>query len=134
GLIESIDNYLSFVVRIICIILLIALVITVSISIFTRFIVFTPLNFANPLSIYLLMWLTFLCSGLAVKEGEHIYVDLFISKFNKNRFIIHIIINTLVAIFLSIVVYYGFIYAMTGFNYNDPLVFGISMFIPYLSL
>ncbi|WP_164667685.1 TRAP transporter small permease [Virgibacillus doumboii] len=131
----KIDKILSKTVEIICVLLLIATVTTISVSIFTRFVIFYPLNFADALGKYMMMWMAFLGSGLAIKAGEHIAVDMFMDKLNaKNRKILLVIIDVLISIFLIFLIYYGWIFALSGKGSHDPFVFGISMMIPYLSV
>lgn len=132
---RKIDDILSLVVKVICVILLGAIVTTISVSVFTRFVIFYPLNFADALAKYLMMWMAFLGSGLAIKEGEHIVVDMFVNKLGgRAKKMLLIAINIVVSIFLMIVIYYGFLYALSGRDSHDPFVFGISMLIPYLSV
>ncbi len=132
---KRIDQALSKTVQNICIALLVAIVATVSIAVFTRFVIFYPLNFSDALAKYMMMWMAFLGSGLAIRAGEHIAVDMFVSKIkgsSKKKLLI--IMNILVSIFLIAVTYYGFQNAWNGKDSHDPFVFGISMMIPYLSV
>ncbi|MGY4691415.1 TRAP transporter small permease [Salibacterium sp. K-3] len=132
---EKADRVLALAVKVVCVTLLGAIVLSISASIFTRFVVFSPLNFANGLSKYLMMWMAFLGAGLAIRDGEHIVVDMLLRKLNGgNRTRLLLFINTLVSVFLLIIVYYGFLYALSGIDSNNPFVFGINMMIPYLSV
>lgn len=132
---RKIDGILSSTVKIICVILLIAIVATISVSVFTRFVIFYPLNFADALAKYLMMWMAFLGSGLAIKEGEHIVVNMFVEKLgSKGKRTMLLITNVVVSAFLIVVIYYGYLYALSGKGSHDPFVFGISMMIPYLSV
>lgn len=132
---DKVDRVMSKTVEVICVILLIATVTTISASIFTRFVIFYPLNFADALGKYMMMWMAFLGSGLAIKAGEHIAVDMLIDRLKeKSRKLLLITITVIVSVFLIFVIYYGFIFAWSGKGSNDPFVFGISMMIPYLSV
>lgn len=129
------DQIVSRSIEILCVILLASIVITISISVLSRFVVFNPLNFANPMSKYLMIWLAFLGAGLAFRYGEHIAVDMISDRLKqKTRKKLMIAIDILTSSFLTVMIYYGFIFAMSGINSNDPLVFNISMIIPYLSV
>ncbi|MFZ4452742.1 TRAP transporter small permease [Salibacterium aidingense] len=132
---QKADHILALSIKIICVTLLAVIVLSISASIFTRFVVFSPLNFANALSKYLMMWMAFLGAGLAIREGEHIVVDILLRKLKgKNRTRLLLFINTLVSVFLLLIVYYGYLYALSGIDSSDPFVFGINMMIPYLSV
>lgn len=129
------DNNVARVVEIVCVFLLAMIVIIISVSVFTRFVMFNPLNFANPLAKYLMLWLAFLGAGLAFRFGEHIAVDMFVDKLkSSSKSLLIITSNILISIFLIVVIYYGFEFALSGLESNDPLVFGISMVFPYLSV
>src|SRR5699024_7005624 len=130
-----VDQTVSKSVEVICVVLLAATVITISISVFTRFVMFNPLNFANPLAKYLMIWLAFLVSGIAFRYWEHIAVDMFTDKLQGNsKKILLIVIDVLVSVFLIVLIYYGFIFARSGLGSANPLVFNLSMLIPYLSV
>ncbi|SFD87647.1 C4-dicarboxylate transporter, DctQ subunit [Lentibacillus persicus] len=129
------DQMVSKFIEIVCVILMASIVVTISTSVISRFVVFNPLNFANPLSKYLLIWVAFLGAGLAFRYGEHIAVDMISDRVKQQtRKKLLIAINVLTSVFLIAMIYYGFIFAMSGINSNDPLVFNISMAIPYLSV
>lgn len=132
---QKIEKSLASIVKVACVILLASIVIVTAVSIFTRYIFFHPLNFANPLSIYLMMWVSLLGSGLAIRKGEHIFVDLFIRRFTgKKKLRILLLVNFITALFLLIMTIYGFQFAFTGLKSIDVFVFGISMLVPYLSV
>lgn len=131
----KVDNWLATFIKIICAILMIAIVLVVTINVITRFVFFNPLNFGSGLSKYLMIWIAFLGIGLAAQNGEHIAVDMFLRKLKgKSETFLLIIINVVVSIFLIFVIYYGFIYAISGSDSYDPLVFDLNMMIPYSAL
>ncbi len=129
------DKILGTIAQIACIALLAIIVITISISIFTRFVFFNPLNFADALAKYLMIWMCFLGSGLAIRAGEHVVVEMFSNSLKeKSRKKLILFINIIVSLFLIIIIYNGLIFAFSGIGSHDPFVFGISMLIPYLSV
>ncbi|OZU88024.1 hypothetical protein CIL03_12870 [Virgibacillus indicus] len=132
---KKVDNVLGKTVQILCVALLAIIVLTISISITTRFVFFNPLNFADALAKYLMIWMCFLGSGLAIRAGEHIVVEMFRDSLTeKGRKKLIVFIDIVVSVFLIIVIYNGFIFAFSGLGSHDPFVFGISMIIPYLSV
>ncbi|ALX47837.1 TRAP transporter small permease [Lentibacillus amyloliquefaciens] len=129
------DRIVSKFIEIVCVILMASIVVTISTSVISRFVVFNPLNFANPMAKYLMIWVAFLGAGLAFRYGEHIAVDMISERLNqKTRKQLIVAIDILTSFFLMAMIYYGFIFAMSGLESNDPLVFNISMAIPYLSV
>lgn len=132
---KVIDNIIGSIVKVLCILLLIIIVCTIAISITTRFVFFNPLNFADALAKYLMIWMCFLGSGLAIRSNEHIIVDIFSSKLkNKGKKRLLIFSYIIVSFFFIMVIYNGFRFALSGVSSHDPFVFGISMVIPYLSV
>lgn len=129
------DKNLTSIVRVACVVLLAIIVITVSVSIFTRFIFFTPINFTDSLSKYLMIWLSFLGIGLGIRENEHIAVDMFVGKLTgKAKSALLILSDVIVSLFLLFIIYYGFVFAFNGSGTHDTLLFGVSMTIPYIAL
>ena len=129
------DAALARTVQALTVLLLGIIILTVSISVITRWLIFYPLNFADPLSKYLLMWVSFLGAGLVFRTGEHIAVDMLKNKFKgRSERVLLVLLDVLTSIFLAAVIYYGFQFAWKGRTSHDPFVFGISMMIPYLSV
>lgn len=118
-----------------CVVLLGLMVLTTTASIMTRFVIFHPLNFADPLAKYLMMWCAFLGVGLALRKGEHIAVEMLKDRLKGTPAVVlaHLV-DGVIFVFLGAVVFYGFGYAWSGRESHDPFVFGVSMAIPYLSV
>lgn len=130
-----IQDTLYVVVRAICVALLGLIVITITAAVFARFIIFTPLNFSDPLSKYLMQWLVFLGVGLAMCKGEHVLVSAFSDRLSiKARRVLAVIISLSVAVLFVVIMVYGWQYAMSGRTSSDPFVFGLPMIVPYLSV
>jgi len=129
------DRRFSKGVESVCVFLLAAIVITVMASIVTRFAIFHPLNFADALAKYLMMWMAFLGVSLALRKGEHIAVEALKAHLTgRTRLLLELVIAGGMAAFLALVVYFGALNAWSGRNSHDPFVFGVSMMIPYLSV
>lgn len=134
-ILKRIDSILGKTVQILSVVILAIIIITISVSITTRFVFFNPLNFADALAKYLMIWMCFLGSGLAIRSGEHIIVDLFSNSLSeKASKRLMVFINVIVSVFLILVIYQGMSFALSGLGSHDPFVFGISMIIPYLSV
>lgn len=130
-----IEHSLYVTVRAICIALLGLIVIAISAAIFARFIIFTPLNFADPLSKYLMQWIAFLGVGLAMRRGEHVLVSALSDRLSQQmRRGLALAILLAVAGLFTVILVYGWQYAMSGLTSSDPFVFGVPMVIPYLSV
>ena len=132
---DKIDHFLISFIKLICAILLIAMVATISVSVFTRFVIFSPINFADALTKYLMIWLAFLGSGLSLRYREHIALVMILEKLTeKQRNKLLVMIDVAVSIFLIVIIYYGTIFSLGGLTSTDPLVFGIKMIYIYLAV
>jgi len=135
ALVRGADHWLALVVRLICVLLLGGIVITISASVFSRFVIFNPLNFADAMAKYMMQWMAFLGVGLAIRSGEHVLVDMLVGQFStKAARVMLVVINVLVSILFATIAYYGTLNALSALNSRDPFVFGISMATPYFSV
>lgn len=133
--IERLDRSLARLVELTCVALLAIIVSTICISVVTRFVIFYPLNFADALAKYLMQWMAFLGVGLAIRTGEHVLVDMFTNSLTERwRLNFYVFTNILLMGLFTAIVYFGTIYAMSGWNSQDVFVFGVSMAVPYFSV
>jgi len=79
-----------------------------TITVFTRYVLnFVP-SWSEEIPRYLLVWITYLGAGLAIKFKEHISLDVFFNLMPfRARQAGHLILNGLVAIVAVIMVVYG---------------------------
>ena len=121
--------------RIFCAACLLAIVLCTALSVFFRYVFFLPLNFSDPLSVLLLTWMAFVGTGLAVYSAEHVIVDYFISRFPRKIKTAAAVVSTVLVSFLCVTIaHYGFSFAWIMRDSRDPLVFNLSMIVPYISV
>lgn len=88
--------------------LLTLILIIIPLQVFCRFGLHHSLSWPDEVSPYLLAWITFLGSVLAMRKGEHINFDVLINKMgNKLRFYIVVLRELIVLLFLFILFYFG---------------------------
>lgn len=135
AVIRKIDKWLATTVQVTCVLLLAGIVMTISASVFSRFVIFNPLNFADALAKYMMQWMAFLGVGLALRSGEHVLVDILATNFSTRQAkVLLVVLNILVSVLFATVAYYGALNALSGLSSRDPFVFGMSMAIPYSSV
>ena len=102
------------------------------VQIFYRFILGGGIVWSEEIAKYLMVWMALLGSSMLFREGGHIAINYFISKFSFLRFILmfHAILS---AVLFVLLIYYGIDYAVFGFRCISPAS-GISKFWPYLSI
>ena len=118
-----------------CCFLLVAIVLVTSTSVFFRYVLSVPLNFADQLSAYALAWICFVGSGVVLAHGEHVAVDFFEKRLPVSlRRAVYLIYVVCFSLFLLAMIYYGSIYAWGVRGSIDPLLLNMSMMVPYLSV
>lgn len=77
-------------------------------QVFFRYVLEIGIPFAEEFSRYIMVWITFLGSALAIHTKDHITMNIFINKLKgKARLWIDLAANALVVVFLSIVLVQG---------------------------
>ncbi|MBY7144476.1 TRAP transporter small permease [Virgibacillus sp. NKC19-3] len=121
------DAYLNFidrvnnVVKYLVSILFIALVVLVFMQVVTRFIINYPLSWTEEISRYLMIYIVFIGSALAVRTNEHIAIDFLleiISPKNKKR--LNIITLFISVLFFAMLTYFGFQLTLIVFDQATP--------------
>ena len=102
------------------------------VQIFFRFILGGGFAWTEEIAKYLMVWMALLGASMLFREGGHIAINYFISKFSFLRHILifHAIVSSALFILL---IYYGIDYAAFGLKSISPAS-GITKFWPYLSI
>lgn len=116
----------------ISILFFIIMTLIVWVQIFYRFILGGGVAWSEEIAKYLMVWMALLGSSMLLREGRHIAINFFISKFSFLRYILmgHAILSAALFVLL---IYYGIDYAIFGFKSISPAS-GIRRFWPYLSI
>jgi len=105
---EKIMNRLEKILLNLAGIALFGVVISVAIQIIARNFLHIPVAWTEEVARYLMIWMTFLGSPVALKKGEHLFVDLFYNKFPaKGRQWVHLLCDVAVFIFCIYLLYFG---------------------------
>ncbi|MCS7232510.1 MAG: TRAP transporter small permease [Synergistetes bacterium] len=99
-----------------------------------RFILHSPLTWSEEAARYMMVWVTYLGAGIAVKKGRHIGVTMFISKVPLSlRKSLIIFSEIIVIVFLFLLVYQGINLLLTLKDQISPAM-GLPMVIPYFAI
>ncbi len=99
-----------------------------------RYVFNAGLRWPEEATVFLMAWMTFLGSAVAIKQMEHINIDLFVEKLSeKGRFILRFITKLMMLAFIIFLVYFGFKFALNSMNFTSNAL-GISLFWPRLSI
>ncbi|KUK14411.1 MAG: TRAP transporter small permease [Synergistetes bacterium] len=99
-----------------------------------RFVIHSPLTWSEEAARYMMVWVTYLGAGIALKKGRHIGVTMFISKLPlKLRQPLLVFSEVMVIVFLAILVYQGINLLLTLRTQISPAI-GMPMVIPYFAI
>jgi TRAP-type C4-dicarboxylate transport system permease small subunit len=119
------------------VITMVLLVLTVSLQVFMRYVVSSPVTFTEELSRYLLIWVGLLSASYAYRQRMHLALDLLILKLSgRSKMILNIFIHSMILLFAITVLLYGgyeLTYMVIELGQSSPSL-GISMGFVYLSL
>lgn len=108
-------------------------VVTVT-QVFMRYVVRSPLFWAEEAARYLMVWLVFLGAALGIREGAHIALEIFIKSLPQRvQRTASVLAKTLILLFLIFVFKEGIALCRALAFQRSPAI-GISMFWPYLSV
>ncbi|MYN14811.1 TRAP transporter small permease subunit [Pusillimonas sp. TS35] len=115
--------------------LIAAMTVVIWLSVFTRYVSEDPIPWAEQVAKYLMIWAAFLGSSLALREGAHISVNLVVGLFPpKVRKVFACLVILLNLVFLTTCMTYGFIYIYNIRGQIDPMVWDMSLSIPYAAI
>jgi TRAP-type C4-dicarboxylate transport system permease small subunit len=92
-------------------------------NVITRYVFSYSINWAEELSRYLMVWTAFLGAGLAMREGQHVAIELLHDYLPKpSRAYFKAIIGLLMISFMTILVYLGFQYAFESMEQKSAVL------------
>ena len=99
-----------------CIILMVTLV-----AVFMRYVMVSPLKWAEEFSRYVFVWTVMISVGLGLLDGEHIALNLFTSKLKlKYQTILYVFDMILISVFDIVLIYFGTILAVQNMSVKSP--------------
>jgi len=131
---SSISSILDKISRAIVLIASSIMVLAILLQVFCRYVLNSPLSWPEELTIYLMAWLAFIGSAVAVKSSEHIGVDLLLVFLpERAKVLLLFIVKLIMMIFAVFLFKAGLQFALFGWPMiSDAL--RISMFWPRLSM
>lgn len=134
---NSVIKFLDYVLSRASIAIMVLLVLTVSLQVFMRYIVGSPVTFTEELSRYLLIWVGMFAASYAYRQRMHLALDLLILKVNGSQKVaLNVLIHSLILLFsLAVLVYGGGQLVYLSFELGQSSAsLGISIGIVYLAL
>lgn len=115
--VEGVNLLLKYIVSV----MFIALAVLVFFQVITRFVIDYPLAWSEEISKYLMIYIVFLGSALAVKDRQHIAIDFLteiVSPANKRK--LNGLILMICSIFFVILTYFGFVLTFMVIDQATP--------------
>jgi TRAP-type C4-dicarboxylate transport system permease small subunit len=105
---DRVLEWITTVVKWVMVSMTIVIFIITTYTVFTRYVLNIVPSWSEEIPRYLLVWITYLGAGLAIKFKEHISLDVFFNLMPlRARQVGHFFLNGLVAIVAVIMVVYG---------------------------
>ncbi|PIE64790.1 MAG: hypothetical protein CSA26_06275 [Desulfobacterales bacterium] len=115
-------------------IIMVVMVSVISLQIFCRYVLNSALIWPEELTIFLMAWMTFVGSAIALRDWEHIGIDFFVGKLStKHRNITNIAVKLLVMFFVVFLLFTG-IFLVGSSSHMISEALRISLVWPRLSV
>jgi len=132
--IEKLLIPLDAIIRLFLITSFLGMVIAVSAQVLYRYVLSTPIPWAEELARFLFAWVTFLGASVAAKNKAHTGVELFVSFFSeKVQRIVTLVAYLICMGFVVLVGRYGFALVSSTMTQRSPALH-LSMSIPYTAV
>jgi TRAP-type C4-dicarboxylate transport system permease small subunit len=132
-MIQSLDNMLLRANRWAIIAILAAMALMVFANVALRYLTDQSILWAEEASRYAMIWLTFIGSGLVLRHGGHIGIDMLQERLPRHAPAIRGVVFLLMLVFFVLMVWIGARYAMLTWAQTTP-VLGIPMGVVYLAM
>jgi TRAP-type C4-dicarboxylate transport system permease small subunit len=92
-------------------------------NVFSRFVLNSSLGWADELSRFIFIWISFLGAVMAYGTDDHVGLNFLVAKIKSGRIqnIIKVVSDLLILAVLGIIAYYGYIVAVSATNVSPAL-------------
>lgn len=133
-LVEKFSAGVNTLAKSMIIVFLAVMTTTTSLQIFFRYILNSSLSWPEELNVFLMAWVTFVGSSIALRNMEHIGIEMFVGMLPKplSR-VVNLCAKLAVVLFLIMLIKYGLNVALISLDTSSSALV-ISMFWPRISL
>jgi C4-dicarboxylate transporter, DctQ subunit len=131
---KALSNGISAIEKGLSVVLMLAMAVIVTLAVCARYVFNSPLSWAGEMSVFLLIWISFIGGSLGLKYKSQAAVTIgldYVSK--KIKKIVLIIGHFIMLLFLCLLIYYSVSWVLSpsvAFQKSSTLL--IPMWIPYL--
>jgi C4-dicarboxylate transporter, DctQ subunit len=130
---KTISNGISTIEKILSMILMFSMAVIVTLAVGFRYILNSPLSWAGEVSIFLLIWISFIGGSLGLKYKSQASVTILLEYVSsKVKRIILILGHMIMLVFLVLLIYYSISWILSpSVAYQKSTAMLIPMWIPY---
>ncbi|MHA7136196.1 TRAP transporter small permease [Rossellomorea arthrocnemi] len=130
---KAISNGISSIEKILSMILMFSMAVIVTLAVGFRYILNSPLSWAGEVSIFLLIWISFIGGSLGLKYKSQASVTIVLEYVSsKVKRIILILGHVIMLVFLVLLIYYSIRWILSpSVAYQKSTAMLIPMWIPY---
>ncbi len=97
-----------------CYILLIAVTFIIGLAVFYRYVLNDPIQWAEEIARYLLIWLSLVAASVAIKERKHIHLTTVVRRLPERiSLIIEIVLYLIIVVLITIITKYSWLMVVT---------------------
>ena len=135
NLVNNLADLLDKLTKAAVALLLTGMVVIIFLEIIFRYILKIPMVWSEQTASYIMIWLAFLSSAIAFRQGAHIGMTLLSDRLKgRLKKAADQTLHLLVLVFLLFLAYWGFKHAFDVRQQHSPVVFNMSMSWAYLAL
>lgn len=133
---KAISNGISSIEKILSMILMFSMAVIVTLAVGFRYILNSPLSWAGEVSIFLLIWISFIGGSLGLKYKSQASVTIVLEYVSsKVKRIILILGHMIMLVFLVLLIYYSISWILSpSVAYQKSTAMLIPMWIPYAAV
>ena len=133
-MIQKLDRFLVRANQLVIGLMMLAMFVLVFVNVVGRYVFNTSFAKAEEVSTFLMIWVTYLGAGLALREGRHVAIDMFQDKLPfEARRALRIVLGANVLIFFAVLAYLGVQMSIFGWH-QETIATQIPTGIPYLAI
>lgn len=103
-------------------------------QVFMRYVLHSGFNWPEEVTTFLMAWMTFLGAAVAVKQSEHINLELFVKLLPPPvQRMVNMIAKTVCFLFFAFLIYFGYQFAVGSWSYK-AMTLNLSLFWPRVSV
>ncbi|MEJ8546660.1 TRAP transporter small permease [Brevibacillus borstelensis] len=130
---KALSDFISAVEKYVAVVLMFAMAVIVALAVVFRYVLGAPLSWAGEVSIFLLIWVSFIGGSLGLKYRSQAAVTIVLEYATaKARKMVGIMGHVLMLAFLAVMLYYSYAWVLSpGVAFQKSTAILLPMWIPF---